>query len=140
MSVHTRTGYIIAINNHLKFLSEDELKDAEQQIKRAHNVDEMKKIYFKFRDLNGTKTLVASTQAMTSEQIEEERGDPLAEHYIPKIQPHMRSVLSQKIAREKENIQLAKIKEINKEQLKKLKTDLESARSMYLDTIKKINF
>ena len=119
MSVHTRTGYINAINIHLKFLSEDELKDAEQQIKRAHNVDEMKKIYFKFRDLNGTKTLVASTQAMTSEQIEEERGDPLAEEYIPKIQPHMRSVLSQKIAREKENIQLAKIKEINKEQLKK---------------------
>ena len=51
----------------------------------------------------------------------------------------MRSVLSQKIAREKENIQLAKTKDINKEQLKKLKTDLEAARTMYLDTISKLN-
>ena len=38
MSVHTRTGYINTINIHLKFLSEDELKDAEQQIKRAHTL------------------------------------------------------------------------------------------------------
>ncbi len=95
---NTKRGYILSIINlHKKnTLSPEELRTAKEELNSATTKEQMKRIYDNYRQLALNRE--PSTQAITSEQIEQEaeRGDPLeeVEGYLKTIQSFSRAKLS----------------------------------------------
>ena len=87
----SRRGYMTSITRWLSpTLSQEEMRSAEAKLGATNSIEQMKRIYDYYRHLALNRA--PSTQAMTSEQIEQEvLGDP-REEAVLKIQKFVKSV------------------------------------------------
>ena len=87
-----KRGYILSIVNlHNKnALSPEELRTAKDKLNSADNKEQMKRIYDHYRQLALNRA--PSTQAITSEQIEQEAAEDPREEAVLKLQKFARSM------------------------------------------------
>ena len=87
----SRRGYMISIKRWLSSaLSAEELRAAEAKLSATNSIEQMKRIYDHYRQLALNRA--PSTQAITSEQIEQEAAEDPREEAVLKLQKFARSM------------------------------------------------